>query len=552
MTGACIFGHKLFKRGEKENAMIKITCMGAAGTVTGSNYLIEDSRGKKILVDCGLFQGGKQTEWRNSADWGFDPGEIDTLLLTHAHIDHSGRIPKLVKDGFHGKIITSPPTVELCEAMLLDSGHVQEMEAAWQTRKNKRKSKKGIQPLYTVEDAQASLQYLAPMERDQVIDIEPGVKARFRNAGHILGSSIIELWIEDAGTETKIVFSGDIGKNNQLIVKDPFEITDADYLFIESTYGNRLHRSFEDSKAELLDAIKYAVSNNEKTIIPAFAVERTQEIIYILGEFYRNGSLPDMPIYLDSPLAIKATEIFRKNKKYYDEEAMAIVDQGFDPFDMPNLRFTPSTEESIAINRKPGPAIVIAGSGMCTAGRIKHHLKHNLWRSGASIVIVGFQAMGTTGRRIVDGEKRVRVFREDVAVAAKVSTIGGFSAHADQKGLLKWAGNFTSHPRVFVTHGEQTASETLAAKLKEDLNLEAYVPRMRESLILEPKKVTHAMAREEVPEDLQQVMGATVISFEKQLEELKRRLAGRGGGIQESDIDRLKDIEEDLRMILPE
>ena len=553
MTGACIFGHKLFKRGEKENAMIKITCMGAAGTVTGSNYLIEDSRGKKILVDCGLFQGGKQTEWRNSADWGFDPGEIDTLLLTHAHIDHSGRIPKLVKDGFHGKIITSPPTVELCEAMLLDSGHVQEMEAAWQTRKNKRKSKKGIQPLYTVEDAQASLQYLAPMERDQVIDIEPGVKARFRNAGHILGSSIIELWIEDAGTETKIVFSGDIGKNNQLIVKDPFEITDADYLFIESTYGNRLHRSFEDSKAELLDAIKYAVSNNEKTIIPAFAVERTQEIIYILGEFYRNGSLPDMPIYLDSPLAIKATEIFRKNKKYYDEEAMAIVDQGFDPFDMPNLRFTPSTEESIAINRKPGPAIVIAGSGMCTAGRIKHHLKHNLWRSGASIVIVGFQAMGTTGRRIVDGEKRVRVFREDVAVAAKVSTIGGFSAHADQKGLLKWAGNFTeSHPRVFVTHGEQTASETLAAKLKEDLNLETYVPRMRESLILEPKKVTHAMASEEVPEDLQQVMGATVISFEKQLEELKRRLAGRGGGIQESDIDRLKDIEEDLRMILPE
>ena len=553
MTGACIFGHKLFKRGEKENAMIKITCMGAAGTVTGSNYLIEDSRGKKILVDCGLFQGGKQTEWRNSADWGFDPGEIDTLLLTHAHIDHSGRIPKLVKDGFHGKIITSPPTVELCEAMLLDSGHVQEMEAAWQTRKNKRKSKKGIQPLYTVEDAQASLQYLAPMERDQVIDIEPGVKARFRNAGHILGSSIIELWIEDAGTETKIVFSGDIGKNNQLIVKDPFEITDADYLFIESTYGNRLHRSFEDSKAELLDAIKYAVSNNEKTIIPAFAVERTQEIIYILGEFYRNGSLPDMPIYLDSPLAIKATEIFRKNKKYYDEEAMAIVDQGFDPFDMPNLRFTPSTEESIAINRKPGPAIVIAGSGMCTAGRIKHHLKHNLWRSGASIVIVGFQAMGTTGRRIVDGEKRVRVFREDVAVAAKVSTIGGFSAHADQKGLLKWAGNFTeSHPRIFVTHGEPTASETLAAKLKEDLNLETYVPRMRESLILEPKKVTHAMAREEVPEDLQQVMGATVISFEKQLEELKRRLAGRGGGIQESDIDRLKDIEEDLRMILPE
>jgi len=533
--------------------MIKITCMGAAGTVTGSNYLIEDSRGKKILVDCGLFQGGKQTEWRNSADWGFDPREIDTLLLTHAHIDHSGRIPKLVKDGFHGKIITSPPTVELCEIMLLDSGHVQEMEAEWQTRKNKRRSKKGIEPLYTVEDAQTSLQYLSPVERDQVIDIEPGVKARFRNAGHILGSSIVELWIEDAGAETKIVFSGDIGKNRQLIVKDPFEITDADYLFIESTYGNRLHRSFEDSKTELLDAIRYAVSNNEKIIIPAFAVERTQEIIYILGEFYRNGSLPDIPIYLDSPLAIKATEIFRKNKKYYDEEAMAIVDKGFDPFDMPNLKFTPSTEESMAINRRAGSAIIIAGSGMCTAGRIKHHLKHNLWRSGASVVIVGFQAMGTTGRRIVDGEKQVRVFREDVAVAAKVFTIGGFSAHADQKGLLEWAGNFTeSHPRVFVIHGEATASETLAEKIRTDLNLETYVPRMRESLILEPQKMTSAMAPEAAPEDLQKVMSATVISLEKELEELKRKLAGRGARIQEADIDRLKDIEEDLRMILPE
>ncbi|MCK4535057.1 MAG: MBL fold metallo-hydrolase, partial [Syntrophobacterales bacterium] len=350
-----------------------------------------------------------------------------------------------------------------------------------------------------------------------------------------------------------IVFSGDIGKNRQLIVKDPFEITDADYLFIESTYGNRLHRSFEDSQAELLDAIRYAVSNNEKIIIPAFAVERTQEIIYLLGEFYRNGSLPDIPIYLDSPLAIKATEIFRKNKRYYDEEAMEIVNQGFDPFDMPNLKFTPSTEESMAINQRAGSAIVIAGSGMCTAGRIKHHLKHNLWRSGASVVIVGFQAMGTTGRRIVDGEKRVRIFREDVSVAAKVFTIGGFSAHADQKGLLEWAGYFAgAHPRVFVTHGEPTASETLAAKLKEDLNLEAYVPRMRESLILEPQKMTSAMAPEAAPEDLQQVMGATIISLEKELEELKRKLAGKGGRIQEADIDRLKDIEEDLRMVLPE
>ncbi len=528
--------------------------MGAAGTVTGSNYLIEDSLGKKILLDCGLFQGGKQTEWRNWADWGFDPREINTLLLTHAHIDHSGRIPKLVKDGFHGKIITSPPTVELCEIMLLDSGHVQEMEAEWQTRKNKRKgNKKSLQALYTLDDAQASLRYLSPVERDQIIDIEPGMKTRFRNAGHILGSSIIELWIEDAGTEIKIVFSGDIGKNSQLIVKDPSVIEDADYLFIESTYGNRLHRSFEDSEVELLEAIEYATSNNEKVVIPAFAVERTQEILYILGEFQRDGSLPDIPIYLDSPLAIKATEIFRKNKKYYDEEAMAIVNQGFDPFDMPNLKFTLTTEESIEINKREGSAIVIAGSGMCTAGRIKHHLKHNVWRPGASIVIVGFQAMGTTGRRIVDGEKRVRLFGEDIAVAAKVFTIGGFSAHADQKGLLEWAGHFAeSKPQVFVTHGEPTASETLATRIKEDLNMEAYVPRLRESLILEPKRMTSTMAAPEAaPADLRQVMGDTIISLEKELEAARKRLAERSGVIRESDIDRLKEIEDDLRMILP-
>ena len=533
--------------------MIKITCMGAAGTVTGSNYLIEDSRGKRIVVDCGLFQGGKQTEWRNSADWGFDPGEIDTLLLTHAHIDHSGRIPKLVKDGFQGKIITSPPTAQLCEVMLLDSGHVQEMDAEWQTRRNRRRSKKGIEPLYTVEDAQKSLQYFSPVEQNQTIDIAPGMRARFLNAGHILGSSIIELWVDDGGAETKIVFSGDIGKNRQLIVKDPTEIAQADYLFIESTYGNRLHRSFKDSEAELLDAIRYAVSNNEKVVIPAFAVERTQEILYILGEFQRSGSLPDIPIYLDSPLAIKATEIFRKNKKDYDEEAMEIVNQGFDPFDMPNLKFTPSTEESMAINKKPGSAIVIAGSGMCTAGRIKHHLKHNLWREGASVVIVGFQAMGTTGRRIVDGEKSVRVFGENVAVAAKVFTIGGFSAHADQKGLLEWAGHFAeSRPRVFVIHGEATASEALATKLTEDLKLETYVPTLGESLLLEPQKMTRAPAPGAAAEDLQQVIQGAVINLEKELEELKKRLAEKGGRIEEADIDRLRDVEEDLRMILPE
>jgi metallo-beta-lactamase family protein len=469
--------------------MIRVTCFGAAGTVTGSNYLVETSRGAKVLVDCGLFQGGKETESHNWEAWGYDPTEIKNLILTHAHIDHSGRIPKLVKDGFRGRIITSPPTAELCEVMLLDSAHVQEMESEWQTRKSRRRGKKVIQPLYTTEDAEESLQYLAPVECDQIIAVEPGIKVRLREAGHILGSSVAEVWIEDEGRETKIVFSGDLGRHDQIIVKDPFEIIEADYLFIESTYGDRLHRTFEESKAEFLEAIRYAVSHNEKVIIPAFALERTQEVLYLLGEFSRSGKLPDIPVYLDSPLAIKATKIFRKNKKYYDEAARVIVEQGFDPFAMPNLRLAPTVEESIKINKQQGSAIVISANGMCTAGRIKHHLKHNLGRPGASIIIVGFQAQGTTGRQIVDGAKTITIFGEKVAVKAKVFTIGGFSAHADQTDLLAWVGHFAkkSRPRCFVIHGEPTASEALAAAIKERFGLDVYVPHLREVLTLAPR-----------------------------------------------------------------
>ncbi|MGO9568633.1 MAG: MBL fold metallo-hydrolase RNA specificity domain-containing protein [Desulfomonilaceae bacterium] len=466
--------------------MVKVTCCGAAGSVTGSNFLVETSRGKNLIVDCGLFQGGKEMERRNWEEWGYEPKEVKNLILTHAHIDHSGRIPKIVKDGFRGKIITSPPTAELCEIMLLDSAHIQEMEAQWQTKKNRRQAKRGIEPLYTTRDAEESLRYLAPVELDQTVDLGPGAKVRLRNAGHVLGSAIAELWVEDQGKETKIVFTGDLGKHNQLIVSNPFEIVDADYLFIESTYGNRLHRTFEESKAELLEAIKYAVSNKEKVIIPAFALERTQEVLYLLGEFSRAGQLPNIPIYLDSPLAIKATEIFRRNKKYYDEAARAIVGQGFDPFDMPNLKLTSTASESMKINQLRGSAIVIAGNGMCTAGRIKHHLKHNLWRPGASIVIVGFQAEGTTGRQIVNGAKSVTIFGEKIAVRAKVFTIGGLSSHADQADLLGWIGHFAgkSKPRVFVIHGEATSSEALASAIRARFGLDVHVPQWREVLTL--------------------------------------------------------------------
>ncbi len=529
--------------------MIKVSCMGGAGGVTGSSFLVESIQGKKVLVDCGMFQGGRQMEQRNWADWGFNPADISTLFLTHAHIDHSGRIPKLVKDGFSGKIITSPPTAELCEIMLLDSAHIQEMDAEWQSKKNKRQSKSEIQPLYDTKDAEESLHLFSPIERDNIVQVEPGIRARLRNAGHILGSSILELWVETNGGEVKIVFSGDIGKHNQLIVKDPHEIFAADYLFIESTYGDRLHRTFDDSVVELLEAINYAASNNEKVIIPAFAVERTQELLYILGDFQRKGELPDIPIYLDSPLAIRATQIFRKNKKYYDEEAMAIVKEGFDPFDMPNLKFTLATKDSMAINETPGSAIVIAANGMCTAGRIKHHLKHNLWRPGASIVIVGYQAVGTTGRKIVEGARSVKIFRENVDVNAKVYTIGGFSAHADQKDLLDWVGNFKeSRPRVFVIHGEETSSQKFADKIKNSFGFETHVPGYRERLVLKPREIV----REEISAPEEQAAYYepaynSIIDIEKELAGLKKFIKKNERDLSEEVIDRLKYILDDLQ-----
>ena len=532
--------------------MIRVTCLGGAGSVTGSCYLVESPHNKKILVDCGMFQGGRQMEDRNKGPWGFDPKEIETLLLTHAHIDHSGRIPKLVKDGFTGRIITSPPTAELCEIMLLDAAHIQEMDAEWQTRKNRRQARTDVEPLYTTEDAEASLKFFQPMERDRIFTIEPGVKARLRNAGHILGSCILELWVE-AGTESlKIVFSGDLGKKDQLIVKAPHEIFNADYLFVESTYGNRRHRSLKESKQEMIEAIRYSVAAGEKIIIPAFAVERTQEILYILSEFLRNSLIPDIPIYLDSPLAIKATEIFRKNRTYYDKEASAIVDSGYNPFDMPNLHFTPTTRESMAINEAKGPAIVIAGSGMCTAGRIKHHLKHNLWRPGASIVIVGFQAKGTTGRQIVDGARQVKIFRENVAVRARVFTIGGFSAHADQEDLLEWISHFESNPKVFVVHGETVASTALAEKIQERLNLVVHIPTWKERLILKARELaTEIPPEEEAAADMQSLMLNTIIDLENELKALRKKIQSRAWDrdIGEEEVDRLKYIQGELKSV---
>lgn len=453
--------------------------------MTGSCFLLDN--GKKYLVDCGLFQGGKRMEALNREAWGFNPGEVEALFLTHAHVDHCGRIPKLVRDGFKGKIHGTLPTVELAKLLLLDSGHIQEMEAEWQNRKNRRRGRRDMEPLYTVLDAEAALPLFEAVPEDREIAMDSDLRLAYRTAGHILGSSILEIWAGPSESPHKVVFSGDLGNKGQLIVRDPSTVSSADTLFVESTYGNRNHKSREESKAELLDAILFSVAHGEKVLVPAFAVARTQEVLYIIGEFLREKRIPSIPVYLDSPLAIAATEVFRRMRSFYDEEAMAIVNRGRDPLSFPELVLSRSTEDSMAINQQAGPAIVIAGNGMCSAGRIKHHLKHNLWRKGASLVIVGFQAEGTLGRRIIEGAKAVRIFGENVVVRAKVYTIGGFSAHADQGVLLDWLSHF-ENPRmqVHVTHGEESICEGFARLVHERLGFPTHVPSLREVIPLGP------------------------------------------------------------------
>lgn len=534
---------------------MKVHCLGGVGTVTGSCFLLETIGGSKCLVDCGMFQGPRHIEELNKLPWGFDPSSIERVFLTHAHIDHSGRIPKLVKDGFRGPIIASKPTLELCEIMLLDSAHLQETEALWRTKKNKRQGKAPSEPLYTQEDALKAVKLFEPKEKDEVIQFGDGCKARLRTAGHILGASILEIWFGSAlADRIKIVFSGDLGRRDQLLIEDPSEIFDTDYLFVESTYGNRDHKGVEESKQELLEAIRYAISNNEKVLIPSFAVERTQEMLYVLSEFKRKGQIPDLPVYLDSPLAIKATEIFRKNKSFYDKETMSLVEKGIDPLAMPNLHFTVSTKESMQINERPGSAIVIAGNGMCTGGRIRHHLKHNLWRKGASLVIVGYQAKGTTGREIVDGERFVRIFGEKVAVAAKVFTIGGFSAHAGQKEILEWIGHFESRPIVYITHGEPEVSEVLKAKIEETFGLRVYIPKLKEKLILMPKlKGPEVEAIPERPKDSKAVFWNMLLDMEKEIQRLKNALKSKEPSqeISTEELDRFYYILEELKEMEP-
>ena len=465
---------------------MKVKLMGAARTVTGSCYIIE-AAGRRFAIDCGLHQGNEEIEKRNWDVDIYDPPGIEFILLTHAHMDHAGLIPRLVQKGFRGRIYMTPCTGDLLNIMLLDSAHIQETEALWKSKKRRRQGETDTAPLYVQKDAMDAFPLFSTVTYNEPFSPFPGLTVVFRDAGHIIGAAMVELSLIEEGKPLHVVFSGDIGRPSQLIVRDPTVIEEADVLFMESTYGNRNHKNEGDSLDELAEAISYSYKRGQKVIIPAFAVERTQEMIYSLHLLLKKGRLPDIPIYVDSPLAIQATEIFRHCKKYMDEDAKRILEDGDDPLKLPRLTYTQSTDESIAINKKEGPAIVISASGMANAGRIKHHLRHNLWREGASIVFVGFQAQGTPGRKIVDGATNVRIFNEDVAVKAKIFTINGFSGHAGQTQLMDWFGHFkTRNLKLFLTHGEYMAQKELAKAIRERFGIEAAIPDYLEEITLTP------------------------------------------------------------------
>lgn len=454
---------------------MKLTFHGAAETVTGSCVGLTTTKGDKILIDCGLFQGSKEIKEKNYGNFDFNPSEIDAVLLSHAHIDHSGLIPKLCKKGFKGKIYTTTVTKELCSIMLPDSGYIQEMEVERKNRKLARANKPLLEPIYTLEDAERCMSQFVGVSYNSEVEVLPDVKVIFHDAGHILGSAMIEVRAEGQ----KLIYSGDIGNTNQPIINDPSVITEADYVIMESTYGNRFHLETEDKTQQFMRIIKKTIRKGGNLVIPAFAVERTQDLIYRLKKLVMEGELANIDVYIDSPLAIRATEIFRNHPEYFDQEACELLEEHDCVLDFPGLKLTLTAEESKAINFVKKSSIIISASGMADAGRIKHHLKHNLWRPESTVLFVGYQAQGTLGRRILDGEKTVRIHGEEIAVKADIERIEGFSGHADQKGLVEWVKNFTPKPKkIFLIHGEPDALETLSDVLLEETGNEVVVPKL--------------------------------------------------------------------------
>ena len=474
---------------------MKVTFLGATKTVTGSNFLVEGA-GKKFLVDCGMYQGSASDEFENEAPFLYDVHDIDFMLLTHAHIDHSGRIPKLYNEGYRNSVYATKATCDLCSIMLPDSGHIQEMEVEWKNRKRERKGEDPLPPLYTAEDAAKCLEIFKPVQYDEIIDIDENIKARFNDAGHMLGSAIIEIWITEGDKTEKIVFTGDLGNNDIPLLSPPTMIESADYLVMESTYGNRLHMRNDDKASMFLDIVYETLEKGGTVVIPSFAVGRTQEILFELNkikeekhdeEFYKKyKKLMSVPVYVDSPLAISATEVFKENMNLFNEETQAIINSGDNPLEFDGLKFTRTADESKELNASNESAIIISASGMCEVGRIKHHLKHHLWEPNSTILFVGYQAPGTLGRKLVDGEKKVKIFGEEIAVNARIEYIEGYSGHADQEWLMNFVYSFITKPKhIFLVHGEPEGQKVLKTKLEETTQIPITIPDFGERYELE-------------------------------------------------------------------
>lgn len=467
--------------------MALLTFIGAIQQVTGSCYLVESRDGARVLLECGMHQGRRTEEDRNRSAFPFDPATLDAVVISHAHLDHSGLLPRLVAEGYRGPIHATDASCELLELMLLDSAFLQEKDAEWENRWRARQGKPPIKPLYTVAHAERTLGQTRRHAYGETVEVAKGVQVTFHNAGHILGSAIVEMCVQDHHLQRRLVFSGDLGNTCSPLMQPPAQLGEADVLLMESTYGDRDHRNSEDTLDELADILQQAHRDGGNVLIPAFAVGRTQDLIYYLGRFYQEGRLPQQAVFLDSPMAIRANAIYGRFHEQFDiEDRAELASKGVKRIEdwLPVLRCTPKPEDSMAINRVKSGAIIIAGAGMCNGGRIVHHFKHNLWREDCHLVFPGFQARGTLGRAIVDGADTVKVLHQRIAVRAKVHTLGGFSAHAGQSQLLDWASRFEHHPELYLVHGELEKMQTLQQALRERLNWIANIPEPSEQIAL--------------------------------------------------------------------
>lgn len=466
---------------------IKLSFLGAARNVTGSRYLLEIDH-TRILVDCGLYQERNLTG-RNWAPFPVPPGTIDAVLLTHAHLDHCGLIPKLVREGFQGKIYCTEATSEISRIILLDSAYLQEEDAAFKKRRHKRERRKSPfpeVPLYTVDDARAAISLFSPVKYGETVRVNELVKVTFREAGHVLGSSIIRVEVNHHGETRRLVFSGDVGRWDKPILRDPSVLHEVDYILVESTYGDRVHKPTADIPDHLADIINSTHKMGGNIIVPSFALERSQEILYYMNQLLIEDRIPHLWVFLDSPMAIKITEVFKRHPELFDEEMSTLVRQNNSPFDFPNLIMTETTDQSKAINHITGTVMIIAGSGMCTGGRIKHHLVSNITRKESTVLFVGYQAIGTLGRQIIDGAKRIRILGQYYPVRARIEQIHGFSSHADRNELLKWLSNLQKAPRrVFVVHGEAESAQRFGKFLTKQTGWKVSVPDYEETVLLD-------------------------------------------------------------------